>query len=451
MKYRVGIAVGGIFTDPVPMSSAARATHLAGVRREPAPPTCFPRSRLRRRGCRAQRPASTAASFSGFTKGDDMSKTLTRTALACALALGAIAAHAEITVGVSLGTTGPGASLGIPYKNAFQLVPKTLGGEPVRYIVLDDESKPDNAAKNARKFVAEDKVDALMGSTGVPSAAAMTQVAAEAKTPLVALTPMPTLAPDRHQWTFVIPQPTELMMSAVAQHMKSKGVKTAGFIGFSDTWGDLVYNAISSLSAANGFAVVTNERYGRADTSVAGQVLKIVAAKPDAVVVGGSGSPAATPQIALVERGFKGPIYHNHGTVNLPFIQTGKAASEGAIAPTGPLIVAEDLPADFPTKAVSLDFVKRYEAMFGAGSRNAFAGYTYDGVLMLDAAVAVAIKKAKPGTPEFRAALRDALEGVKNLVGTHGVYNVTPANHNGQDERSRVLVQVTNGEWRLLK
>ena len=370
-------------------------------------------------------------------------------AASCALAAGA--ANAEITIGVSLGTTGPGASLGIPYKNAFQLVPRTLGGEPVRYIILDDESKPDAAAKNARKFVSEDKVDAMMGSNGVPSAAAMAQVAAEARTPLVSLTPLPPLAPDRLHWTVIVPQTTELMMSAVAQHMKAKGIKTAGYIGFSDTWGDLVYNAASTLAPGSGFKLVTNERYARADTSVAGQVLKIIAAAPEAVIVGGSGSPGATPQIALVERGFKGPIYHNHGTVNLPFIQTGKAAAEGAIAPTGALIVAEELPADFPTKAVSLDFVKRYEAAFGPGTRNAFAGYTYDGVLLLDAAAAVALKKAKPGTPEFRAALRDALENVKNVVGTHGVYNLTPANHNGLDERARVLVQVVKGEWRLMK
>lgn len=361
------------------------------------------------------------------------------------------ASQAEITIGVSLGTTGPGASLGVPYKNAFQLVPKTLGGEAVRYIILDDESKPDAAVKNARKFVSEDKVDALMGSNGVPSAVAMAQVAAETKTPMIALTPLPPLAADRALWTFIVPQPTELMMSAVAQHMKARGVKTVGYIGFSDTWGDMVNNALTSLADGNGFKIVTNERYGRADTSVAGQVLKVMAAAPDAVVVGGSGSPGATPHIALAERGYKGPIYHNHGTVNLPFIQTGKKAVEGAIAPTGALIVAEELSPSFPTKAVSLDFVKRYEAAFGAGSRNAFGGYSYDGVLLLDAAAAVALKKAKPGTPEFRAALRDALENVKNVVGTHGVYSMSAANHNGLDERARVLVQVVNGEWRLLK
>jgi branched-chain amino acid transport system substrate-binding protein len=379
-----------------------------------------------------------------------MKKSLLAT-LALAGALAAASVQADITVGVSLGVTGPGASLGIPYKNAFQLVPKTLGGEPVRYLILDDESKPDNAAKNARKFVTEDKVDVLMGSNGVPSAAAMTQVAAESKTPMIALTPVPPLAGDRATWTFVVPQTTELMMSAVVQDMKKHGIKTVGYIGFSDTWGDLVYNALEKLAPEGGFKIVTNERYGRADTSVAGQVLKIIAANPDAVVVGGSGSPGATPQIALRERGYKGPIYHNHGTVNLPFIQTAKKAAEGVIAPTGALIVAEELPDDFPTKKVSLDFVKRYEAEFGPDSRNAFAGYSYDAVAILNAAVPVALKKAKPGTPEFRAALRDAIENVHDVVGTHGVYNMTPSDHSGLDERARVLVQVRDGRWRLYK
>lgn len=372
-------------------------------------------------------------------------------AFATVAAFAATAAGAEVTVGVSLGSTGPGSSLGIPYKNAFQLLPKTLGGEPVKYIILDDESKPDNAAKNARKFVTEDKVDAMMGSNGVPSAVAMIQVAAENKTPMIALTPVPPLTPDRLHWTFVVPQPTELMMSAVVGHLKARGAKSVGYIGFSDTWGDLVYNALQSLAPSGGFKIVTNERYARADTSVTGQVLKIMAANPDVVVVGGSGTGGALPQIALREKGYKGAIYHNHGTVNLAFIKVGGKAVEGAIAPTGALIVAEELPAKFPTRTVSLDFVKRYESTFGAGSRNAFAGYSYDGVALLNAAVPVALKKAKPGTPEFRDALRAALENAKDIIGTHGVYNMSASNHNGLDERGRVLVDVQSGQWRLMK
>lgn len=371
-------------------------------------------------------------------------------ALLAAGALAATAAQAQVTVGVTLGATGPGASLGVHYKNAFQLMPKVLGGQPVRYIILEDGSDATNAGKNARKLITEDKVDVVMGSNGVPSSLQIAQVATETQTPFLCLTPI-AVKPDVYKWTFSVPQPTELMMSAVAEHMKANGVKTVGFIGFSDGWGDLMFNATESLAAANGYKVVTNERYARADTSVTGQVLKIMATNPDAIVVGGSGTGGALPHIALVERGYKGRIYHNHGTVNAEFIKVGGKNVEGAIAPTGALIVPEELPASNAVKAVALDFTKRYEAAFGAGSRNAFAGYSNDAVLLLAAAIPEAVKKAKPGTPEFRAALRDALENVKNVVGTHGVYSPTAANHNGLDERARVLVRVEGGAWRLMK
>ncbi len=360
------------------------------------------------------------------------------------------AAQAEITVGVSLGITGPGASLGVHYRNAYQLMPKTLGNEPVRYIILDDASDPTNAAKNARKLVSEDKVDVLMGSNGVPSAVQMAQVAAEAKVPMIILTPA-VLSPQVLHWSFIVPQSTELMMGAIAQKLKAAGVKTVGYIGYTDTWGDLVYKAIESHAAASGFKVVTNERYARADTSVTGQVLRIMSANPDAVVVGGSGTGGALPHVALVERGYKKGIYHNHGTVNAEFIKVGGKAVAGAVAVTGPLVVPEELPDTYPTKKVSLEFTKRYESTFGAGTRNAFAGYAYDGMLILNAAAPEALKKAKPGTAEFREAMRAALENVRNVVGTHGVYSMNPKNHNGLDERARVVVHVENGAWHLVK
>ncbi len=374
----------------------------------------------------------------------------TKLVIAAALALACAAAQAEITVGVSLGITGPGASLGVHYRNAYQLMPKTLGNEPVRYIILDDASDPTNAAKNARKLIAEDKVDALMGSNGVPSAVQMAQAAAEAKVPMIVLTPA-LLSQQVLHWSFIIPQSTELMMGAIARELKEKGVKTVGYIGFSDTWGDLVYKALDSHAAASGFKIVTNERYARADTSVTGQVLRIMSTNPDAVVVGGSGTGGALPHVALVERGFKKGIYHNHGTVNAEFIKVGGKAVDGAVAVTGPLVVPEELPDSHPTKKVSLDFTKRYESTFGAGTRNAFAGYAYDGMLILNAAVPAALKKAKPGTEQFREALRASLEHVGNVVGTHGVYNMNPKNHNGLDERARVVVQVQKGGWHLVK
>ena len=371
-------------------------------------------------------------------------------AAALAVGLAATAAQAEIVVGVSLGITGPGASLGVHYRNAYQLMGKTLGGEPVRFVILDDASDPTNAAKNARKLISEDKADMLMGSNGVPSAVQMAQAAAEAKIPMMVLTPA-ALSGNTLHWSFIVPQTTELMMGAVAQQLKARGVKTVGYIGYTDTWGDLVYKAIQSHAASAGFKVVTDERYARSDTSVTGQILRLLSANPDAVVVGGSGTGAALPHVTLIERGYKKGIYHNHGTVNAEFIKVGGKAVSGAVAPTGPLVVPEELPDSHPTKKVSLDFTKRYEAAFGAGTRNAFAGYAYDAYLLVDAAAPAALKKGKPGTPEFREALRASLESVRNVVGTHGVYNMNAETHNALDERARVLVHVDNGAWHLMK
>ncbi|MSQ73714.1 MAG: ABC transporter substrate-binding protein [Betaproteobacteria bacterium] len=366
-----------------------------------------------------------------------------------AAAFAATAAMAEITIGISIGATGTGASLGVHHKNAWEMMPKTLGGEPVRFIVLENASEATNANKNARKLVTEDKVDALVGSNGVPQTQQIAQVAAETGTPMLALSPV-SLAPDKLRWTFIVPQPTELMMEAVAKDIKKRNIKTVAFIGFSDGWGDLVLSATESQAAAAGYRIVANERYARPDTSVTGQVLKIISVNPDAVVVGGAGTGGALPQIALRERGYKGPIYHNHGTVNAEFIKVGGKSVDGAIAPTGPVVVADELPAGYATKAIGMDFMKRYEARFNVG-RNAFAGYSYDAYLLLDAAVPAALKKARPGTPEFRAALRDALENVKNVVGTHAVYMMSPSNHNGMDDRAAVLVNVVNGQWKLMK
>ena len=358
-------------------------------------------------------------------------------------------AVAEITIGISIAATGPQASLGVHYKNAFELMPKTIAGEPVKFIILDNASDATNAARNGRKLVTEDKVDVLMGSNGVPATMALAQVATESKTPLVTLSPV-SLSAENFSWAFIVPQPTELMMDAVAKDVKKRNLKTLGYIGFSDGWGDLVLKASESHAAAGGYKIVTNERYARNDTSVVGQVLKIMAANPDGVIVGGSGTGGALPQIALRERGYKGPIYHNHGTVNAEFIKVGGKLAEGAIAPTGPVVVADELPAGYATKALGAEFMNRYVAKFNLG-RNAFAAYSYDAVLLVEAAAKEALKKAKPGTAEFRAAMRDALENVKNVVGTHAVYSMSSTNHNGMDERARVLVEVKDGQWRLMK
>lgn len=358
-------------------------------------------------------------------------------------------AYADINIGVSVSATGPAASLGIPEKNTFALLPTTIGGEKVNYIVLDDGTDPGQATKNARKLVTEDKVDVLVGSSSTPACAAIAEVANETATPQVAMCPV-DLPEAKNTWVFRTPQHNSLMAKALVGHMSEHGVKTLGFIGFNDPYGEVWLKEITAAAEAAGIKLVAVERYNRTDTSVSGQVLKIVSARPDAVMIAGSGTPAALPHTTLIERGFKGQIYQTHAAANKEFLKIGGKAVEGGILPIGPIAVASQLPDSHPSKKVALDYIKLYEATYGPGSVSSFGGYAFDAYKLIEKAVPTALKKAKPGTPQFRQALRDALESEREVAGVHGVFNMSAKDHFGLDERARVLVRIEGGDWKIL-
>ena len=379
-------------------------------------------------------------------------KTLARTtlasALAAGLALGALAA--DLKVGLSVSLSGPNSSLGVPYVKGMQAAlayKPEVNGRKIQLIVLDDSSDPTVAGRNARKLVDEDKVDVLMGTSGVPAAIAMAQVARDAKVPMIGLTPI-QLDPAENPWIVTVAQPTQLMIDAVVERMKKDGVKSVGYIGFSDAWGDLVYNALMKAAPAAGIKVLGNERYARADASVTGQVLKLIAMKPDAVMTGGAGTPGALPFLGLTERGFKGPMYGQHGLINPDFVRVVGTSTQGAVMPTGPVIVADQLPADYPTRKIALDFRAIFQKVNNAPTSDAFSAYSFDGWLVFTDAAARA--KGEPGTPEFRLSLRDAIATTREVVGTHGVYNFKAGELYGVDQRARVLVKIDNGQWKLV-
>ena len=373
------------------------------------------------------------------------------TAIAAALCAAlSFPATAEVKVGVITAATGPGASLGILYKNTFAALPTTLGGEPVRYIVLDDATDPAVAARLARKLVTEDKVDLVIGSGNVPTASAISYVTAEAKTPQIALSPL-SGEPAKNPWVYSVSLPTPLQLEAIVRHAANSGAKSIGYIGFSDGWGDQVYAALMEESKKSGIKVVANERYNRLDTSVSSQVLKVMAARPDVVVLGASETPAALPHTTLVQRGYPGQVYHTAAVVNPDFLRIGGKALDGALVAAGPMVVAGQLADTSPIKNAGLDFTKAYEGKFGPGTRNAFAAYSWDAYVLADRAVKVARQKAKPGTPEFRHALRDALEQTKEIAGSQGIYTMSPTNHAGSDSRAVVLLKIKNGAWALNK
>jgi len=374
--------------------------------------------------------------------------------LAILLSASAATALADINVGVTLSATGPAASLGIPEKNTIELLPKTIAGQKVNYLVLDDASDTTTAVKNIKKLISEHKVDVVIGSTTTPNSLAMIDVAAEGETPMISMAASARIVEpmdDKKKWVFKTPQNDAQMSTAIVEHMTNNNVKTVAYIGFSDAYGDGWWKEFSSIAEVRKLKIVGNERFNRTDTTVTGQILKILSARPDAVLIGGAGTPAALPQKSLKEKGYKGIIYQTHGVANNDFLRVCAKDCEGTMLPSGPVLVATQLPADNPVKKSASDYVNKYETAHGKGSVTAFGGYAWDAGLLLANAVPAAMKKAQPGTPAFRKALRDALEASKEVAGAHGVYNMSANDHLGLDQRARVMVKIENGGWKLAK
>lgn len=365
-----------------------------------------------------------------------------------------IAVAQDIKVGVTLSATGPAASLGIPERNTFPLLPQTIGGKKVNYIVLDDASDTTTAVRNSRKLISEDKVDVLVGSTVTPNSLAMIDVAAESETPMISMAASSRIVDPvdaKRRWVFKTPQNDQQMALVILGHMLGQGVKTVGFIGFADAYGEGWWTQFSNLAEARGVKIVGNERYQRADTSVTGQVLKLVSAKPDAILIAGSGTPAALPQKTLKERGYAGKIYQTHGVANNDFLRVCGKDCEGTYLPAGPVLVTEQLPNDHPVKKSATAYVTAYEGAQGKGSVSTFGAHAWDVGVLLQRAIPVALKKGQPGTKEFRVALRDALEGVKNAPGAHGIFNMSATDHLGLDQRAAVMIQIVDGKWVMQK
>jgi len=382
-----------------------------------------------------------------------MRKTLLSAAAAIALVLPgsqALAQANEIVIGITVTTTGPAAALGIPERNSLEFVAKEIGGVPLKVITLDDGGDPTNATNNARRFVTESKADIIMGSSTTPPTVAVSNVANEANIPHFALAPLP-ISPERAKWSVAMPQPIPIMGKVIYEHMKKNNVKTVGYIGYSDSYGDLWFNDFKAQGVPMGMTVATEERFARPDTSVAGQVLKLVAANPDAVLIGASGTAAALPQTTLRERGYKGLIYQTHGAASMDFIRIAGPAAEGVFMASGPVMVPEDQPDSAMTKKPGLALNTAYEAKHGPNSRSQFAGHSYDAFLVLERVIPVALKKGKPGTPEFREGIRQALMSERDIAASQGVYNFTEKDRYGVDERSRVLLTVKNGKYVLVK
>ncbi len=359
-------------------------------------------------------------------------------------------AMADITIGVNLSTTGPAASLGIPEKNALSFAPKTIAGQKVRYVVYDDASDTTTAVQNVKRLVSENRVDLILGPTTTPTSLAVVDVAADAKTPMLAVASASAIASPvdaKRRWVFKVTANDDIYASAMVAHMVKKGVKKVAVIATDDPYGEANTKEYMKIAQKYGIKTLTIEKFKKTDTSVTAQVLKAMGGKPDAVFIVAVGTPAAMPHVALVEHGFRGKIYQTGGAANADFLRVGGKSVEGAFLPASPVLVAEQLPKGYPTKDEALRFVRAYEGKFGP--RSTFASHVWDAVKVIEAAVPKALKTARPGTPQFREALRHAIEETKGLKGAGAVFTLSASDHSGVNHLGMSVLRIDKGTWKL--
>jgi branched-chain amino acid transport system substrate-binding protein len=361
-------------------------------------------------------------------------------------------ALAQVRIGLMVSATGPTSAIGIPQKNTGDILPKKIGDVTVEYISLEDGGDTTRAVQNVKKLIQENKIDALIGPSTTPNAFAILDVIADAKVPMMATVGTSAVVEPldaKKRWVFKTTQNDDLIAAALLKHMARNGVKSVGFIGFNDPYGDNWLKVFTALGDKAGVKVVAAERFGRTDASVTGQAIKLIAAKPDAMLIAAVGGPAVLPQATLRDQGFKGTIYQTHAVATDDFIKLGKDKVEGTVLAAGPMLVIDEIPDSNPTRKVALAYIAQYEKQFGSRPAT-FGANTWDAGLLLERAIPVAVKAGKPGTEAFRVALRDALEREREVTGCQGVFNMSADNHNGMDERARVLVTVRDGKFRLL-
>jgi branched-chain amino acid transport system substrate-binding protein len=372
--------------------------------------------------------------------------------LLAVLAFGCKSAVAQVRIGLMVSATGPTAAIGIPQKNTGALLATRIGETTIDYVQLEDGGDTTRAVQNARKLITEDHVDAIIGPSTTPNALAILDIIAENKVPLLATVGTSSVVEPidaKRRWVFKTTQNDDLIASALLEHMRKTRVSTVGFIGFNDAYGENWYKVFSALAEKSGIAIVANERYARNDSSVTAQSLKLIAARPDAVLIAAVGGPAVLPQATLYDQGYKGRIYQTHAVATDDFIRLGREKVEGTILAAGSMLVIDDIADSDPIKQVATGYISVYQMRFGARPAT-FGANTFDAGLLLQRAIPIALRAAKPGTEAFRIALRDALEQQQGVVGCQGVFNMSPSNHNGMDERARVLVVVRDGRFRLL-
>jgi branched-chain amino acid transport system substrate-binding protein len=372
------------------------------------------------------------------------------TAALCAHALFITSALAAdtIKIGAILSMTGPASFLGAPEARTLEMLANDInakggmGGHKVELIIKDTGSSPEKAVSFAKQLIEEDKVFAIIGPSTSGETMAIKNVAEEGKTILISCAAAEDIVNPIAKYVFKVAPKDSYAAIKLFRQMKKMGISKIGVLSSNTGFGSAGKKQLEKLAPEHGITILISEVYDKSATDLTAEVTKLKAQNVQAIV-NWSIEPAQSIVIKNIRQiGLNIPIFQSHGFANIQYAKAAGAAAEGVIFPASRIVVADVLPGKHPQKALIMGYKMAYESKFKEDV-STFGGHTYDAMMIL----ARSIRAVGPDKEKVRT----AIENMKGFVGTAGIFNFSPADHNGLDIDAFAMLTVKNGKFVLLE
>ena len=380
-------------------------------------------------------------------------KTLKMVAVAAcimALSIGSAFAGGTVKVGAILAVTGPAAFLGAPEAKTLEMMVADINakgginGNKVELIIKDSQASPEKAVSFAKQLIDEDKVFAIIGPSTSGETMAIKNIAEEGKTILLSCAAAEAIVKPVAKWVFKTPQMDRDAVIRIFEQMKKMKISKIGVLSSNTGFGKAGKEQLEKLAPEYGIQIAVSEVYDKAATDLTAEVTKINAANVQGIV-NWSIEPAQSICIKNARQICSNvPVFQSHGFGNIGYVKAAGAAAEGVIFPAGRLLVADVLSDKNPQKKVLESYKKEYEAKYKEDV-STFGGHAYDAMIILERGMKDA------GANADKEKVRTAIENIKGLVGTAGIFNFSPSDHNGLDKNAFEMLTVKDGKFALLE
>lgn len=356
-------------------------------------------------------------------------------------------AEEPVKIGAIFCVTGRSAPLGVPEKRTAQMLAEQMNeqggllGHDVEVIIKDDKSKPTEAALAAQDLIENEKVTAIIGPSTTPNTMAIVDVCQKAEVPLVSCAAGAPITNPVKKWVFAVPQTDVLAVGKIVEYLKAEEISSVATIYAANGYGESGQQQLKEQLPAADIEIVASESFGSDDTDMTSQVTRIKGKDPEAVICWGTNPGPAIVAKNMQTLGMEMPLLQSHGVANRKFIELGGEAVNGVMLPAGRLIVYQEIPEDDPQKEVLETYANDFEDKYGE-SADTFGGHAYDAFNI----TVEAVKRAGSGD---RAAVRDEIEATDGFVGTAGIFDYSPEDHNGLTKEAFVWVEIVGGDWAL--